>query len=626
MRSALRFRTPNPHLGAYLGIITSAFISLSILLALLEQMGWSEAAIAPILILAPVVLAVVIAVRVRTETPEDYFACGRRVPAFYNGVAMAATLIGGIGFFAYAGAVFFLGFDGLAIGLGWSFGMLAGTVLFSGYLRKSGAYTVPSFLGHRFQSTTVRLTAACLLLVPVILLLAAEMKIVGVIAALFLPIPYWICVLVAGAVIAAIVILGGLRALTWTGNAQFVIGAVAFAVPLVIVSVLLTVLPTPQLTYGERFDPLTRAEINAGIMSKVPSGISDALPGDAPQASDKPFAQSFGAIGSGGFFLLFLAVALGTAALPSVLIRSGATLSVAEQRFAGAWAVLFVALFVISVPAAALFAKVIMFHGLSQIDPNTLPNWMNQLVARGLLIAQDANSSGGLQASELLILRDGVMVSLPILSRLPLVCAVIVAAGGISVALAAAGAHLFTLGASLADDIYQLADQRIRPESRFIDLPHHIIVWGVMGTLSFATALFLAVIGDIDVLQAALTALAFLGATFFPVLLLSIWWERFTRSGALFAMATGCGTMVIELLFRGALEDGQVGTATALASVIGALLATGAGVAVSLWDTPPSAAELGYFDALRDPDGESIYDEAKARIQAAAASGNGARS
>ena len=147
-----RLRTPNPHLGAYYGIVTSAFVSLIVMLAMFEQLGWGRPLLAETMMIVPLALYLVIAVGSRTLQAGDFFASGRRVPPVYNGFVLAAIAVGGVGFLAYTGTVFFLGFDALAIGLGWTFGMFAASVLFVPYLRKAGSYTLPSFLGHRFRS------------------------------------------------------------------------------------------------------------------------------------------------------------------------------------------------------------------------------------------------------------------------------------------------------------------------------------------------------------------------------------------------------------------------------------------------------------------------------------------
>lgn len=162
MRAPSRLRQINPHLGAYYGIITSAFVSLVILLAMFEQLGWAQIWLTRGMLLVPVVLYLAIAAGARTLDADDFFASGRRVPPVYNGAVLAAVLIGGTGFFGYTGTLFLLGFDGLAIGLAWTTGLLLSGLLFVPYLRKAGAYTLPAFLGQRFRSRHLRAFASLL--------------------------------------------------------------------------------------------------------------------------------------------------------------------------------------------------------------------------------------------------------------------------------------------------------------------------------------------------------------------------------------------------------------------------------------------------------------------------------
>ena len=346
MRVPSRLRTPNPHLGAYYGIVTSSFVSLIIVLAMFEQLGWSRTLLAQFMMIVPLGVYLLIATSSRTLEVEDFFASGRRVPPVFNGFALAAIAVGGVGFLAYTGTIFFLGFDALAIGLGWTFGMLMASVLFVPYLHKAGSYTVPSFLGHRFRSRTLRMAASLMQLPPTALLAVAEIKIAALIASLFLPFSLPMAVLMVTALIAAIPILGGMRSLTWAASAEFIVGAVGLTVVVTTVSVLLTNVPAPQLTYGELFSSLQNAEITAGITPVAPGEFAIALPGPAPLPSVKPFLQPFGIIGLMDFATLFLCLALGTAALPSLLTRSGVTGSIPEQRRSIAWGLLFVAMFV----------------------------------------------------------------------------------------------------------------------------------------------------------------------------------------------------------------------------------------------------------------------------------------
>ena len=167
-------RIPNPHLGAYYGIITSTFVSLIIMVALSEQLGAARLWLAYGMLLLPLALYVIIAAAAHTLDIDDYFVSGRRVPPVFNGFVLATVTAGGTGYFAYTGTTYLLGFDALAIGLAWAVGLFAATVLFTPFLRKSGAYTLPSFLGHRFRSRSVRIMASLLLNPPTAMMLVAE--------------------------------------------------------------------------------------------------------------------------------------------------------------------------------------------------------------------------------------------------------------------------------------------------------------------------------------------------------------------------------------------------------------------------------------------------------------------
>jgi cation/acetate symporter len=185
------------------------------------------------------------------------------------------------------------------------------------------------------------------------------------------------------------------------------------------------------------------------------------------------------------------------------------------------------------------------------------------------------------------------------------------ATAALAVALAASASHLFTLGASLAEDLYRLLDRRQT-------LPRLIAARAAIGASALAAAVFL-LIADLDPLKTALLAFAFAAATFFPALLLAIWWRRCTKWGAMAAMTTGFAVMLAEAVLGGAFGIGKASFSAPLASLIGAALALVAGVAVSLYSRQPSKVEDNYREEMRDPGGETIYDRAQMRAAAAAA-------
>ena len=610
MKPVSPYRQANPHLGAHFGIIASGFASFVILLAMFEQLGWAPGLLAKAMLLIPLGLYLAIALATRTHDIRDFFVSGRRVPPVYNGAVLAAVLIGGTGFFAYTGMLFFLGFDGLAIGLGWTAGLLIAGLLFVPYLRKAGAYTLPAFLGQRFRSRAVRVAASLLQLPPTALLLAAEIKIAAVIAVLVLPVSYSLAVAGVAIAIAFITLIGGMRSLTWSSTAEFIVAVIGLAVPLVVVSVMLTTLPLPQFTYAELLAPLQRAEIVAGISPISPADLVMPLPGELPQPSAKPFLQSFGAVGPTDFVTLFLCLALGSAALPSLLVRSGVTSSVADQRRSVAWAVLFVAIFAATAPALAAFARLLIFQDMNQAPASALPAWLNDLSNYQLLIARDANGDGAIGAGELLIARDGIVIALPMAAKLPFVLTVLMATAGLGLAIAAAASHLFTLAGSLAEDVVGVIDpQRVA-------LPRLLAAWVAIAATALSAAVFLA-FANLDILSAVVTALAFSAATFFPVLALAIWWKRASWLGAALALGLGFGTMGIELVFGGTFGSSDVHVTTVIAALVGATLGLIGGLIGSQFGPQASAQERAYFEELREPGGEALYERAQRRMVAA---------
>jgi cation/acetate symporter len=229
-----------------------------------------------------------------------------------------------------------------------------------------------------------------------------------------------------------------------------------------------------------------------------------------------------------------------------------------------------------------------------------------------LLRVADANGDGAIRAAEFLVGRDAVALILPSAAGLPYILTALMATAALAIALAASAAHLFTLATSLAEDVYRTLDRRTA-------LPRLVAARAAIAATALAAAVFLA-IADIDPLRTAVLAFAFAAATFFPALLLAIWWRRTSKWGAMAAMAIGFGIMLADAFFGGALGIFGPGFSAPLASLIGAGLALIVGIAVTFAQAAPTKAELDYREAMRNPDGETIYDRAQSRAAAAAAS------
>jgi cation/acetate symporter len=274
-----------------------------------------------------------------------------------------------------------------------------------------------------------------------------------------------------------------------------------------------------------------------------------------------------------------------------------------------AWAVLFVALFAATAPVIAATTRMLIFQDITQHAASALPSWFADFAAYHLLGMRDANGDGGIGAAELVIARDGIMIALPMAAKLPFIFTVLIATAGLGAAIAAAASHLFTLAGSLAEDVVGVIDPR------HAALPRLMVAWVAIAATAISAAVFLA-IADLDVLQTATTALAFSAATFFPVLVLSIWWKRCTWLGASLALGLGFATMCADLLLGGTIGNNSHLT-TIIAALFGATLGIAGGIAGSLFGPQPSPQEQTYFEELREPGGEALYERAQRRIAAA---------
>ena len=220
------------------------------------------------------------------------------------------------------------------------------------------------------------------------------------------------------------------------------------------------------------------------------------------------------------------------------------------------------------------------------------------------------DGDGSIGVGDLLIARDGIALALPTLAALPYILTASMAAAGLAIALAASGSHLFTLGASLAEDLYGSIDQQP------IILPRLLTAWGAIGTIAFIMAGYLFV-ADIDALSYVVTAFAFAAATFFPAVFLSTWWKRCSAWGVVASLLMGFGVMLLCLFAGGIVGIPNTAAGTAGASLVSALFALLAGIGTSLYGPSAKSPDKVFFEAMRRPDGETLYDKAEAHASTA---------
>jgi cation/acetate symporter len=592
-----RTRLVNPRLGTYFGIFAAAFASIVLMAMMLEQLSAGDTTVRLVVFAGPIILFTAIGLLSATRETLDYFACGRRVPAFFNGLGLAIAALGGAGFLALTGSFFIIGFDALCLSIGWYAGIVFATMLFAPFFRKVGAFTVPTFLGRRFDSRTVRVVAAAVLAVPLLLLLAAEARFAAYASAWLLGQSERLTAPLVVACATGIVIAGGMRSLTWSGTAQAIAAILALAVPATIVAVMVSNLPLPQMTHGNVLRALSRIEITRNIPIFVAPPFSVDLPADGIEMLSKRMLQAFGSVGSTGFILMSFVMAMGIAASPALLPRSGTTPGVYEARKAGGWAMLVIGLVLLTVPAVAVYLRSMLLDQVVNAPVDRLPVWFQLLQQAG--IARVEARGELLALSSIGFERDAVLFALPIAAGLPQVIVYLALAGALAAALAALSASMVAAASILSEDVVHGLPNETATDSARIGTTR-VALLGV----GFVTA-WLAVAVPADPLQLFLWALTFSAATAFPVMVLAVWWKRANAWGALVGMTAGAGVTGFVVLLS---EIGAITLPSALAGAIGLPVAVGATLIGSIMTPAPDRHVLDTMRDVRVPGGETLYD------------------
>jgi cation/acetate symporter len=587
-------RLVNPRLGTYFGIFTAALVALLLMGLMLEQLGVSDGLLRSLMFLAPLLLYAVIGFNARAHEPHDFFASGRRVPAFFNGLVLGVAALGGAGFLGLTGALFIAGFDALCLSIGWCAGLVFMTVLFAPYVRKFGAYTMPAFLGRRFDSRAVRVVAAAVLCPSILLVLIAETRFAAYASAWLIGQPEHLMAAVLIALVGAVLTAGGMRSLTWSSAAKAITALLALAVPATIFALMASNLPLPQMMHGNTLRVLTRMEILRNLPIVIAPPLALDLPGTGMEALGKRFVQSFGNVGSVGFVLASLVMAAGIAASPALLPRSGTTPGVYEARKSLGWAVLVAGVVLLTLPAVAVYLRFLLFEQVIGQSGEQLPAWMQILQQAG--IAQLESSAQPVSVGRLAFERDAVLFALPIAAGFPQMLVYLALIGALAAALMALSASLFALAAIVAEDIMrtspvEIASDRARLARARIALAGVALV-----------AIWLAIAAPADPLQLFLWGVTLSASSCFPVLVLSIWWRRTKAWGAMAGMLSGLLVASAAIVLA---ETGALALPSALAGALGlpcAMLVT------MLCSLVAPARGRNVLEQLRVPGGETVYD------------------
>ena len=602
------------NLGKIYGIYTGGFLAFVILLAILEQVGLPDRIIGYLFVFFTLAVYAGIGILSRTMQVSEYYVAGRRVPSVYNGMATAADWMSGASFVGMAGTLYALGYDGLAFVLGWTGGYVLVAVLVAPYLRKFGAYTVPDFLAARFGGHFARFLGIIVLFCCSFTYVTAQIYATGIIASRFLGIPFEVAVFVGLLGILLCSMLGGMRAVTWTQVAQYIVLIVAYLVPVVLLSSQWYGLPIPQLTYGQALQDITALE-----QQMVANGLAD-------PATLKPYIEPFTNYDPFNFFALIFCLMVGTASLPHILMRYFTTPSVRAARNSVAWSLLFIFILYFTAPAYAAFAKLEVFTNVIGASMDALPAWIYTYGNLGLVqvcgvdattldairaACQAAGSADNILAlGDLKINNDVIVISMPEIAGLPYVIAGLVAAGGLAAALSTADGLLLAIANALSHDVYYRMLDPNAPTRR------RLIVARVLLVVVAVFAAWLASTKPGDILSMVAWAFSLAAAGNFPPLVLGIWWKRCTTAGAVAGMISGFGLTLFYLVMTryGGMALWPIpgltdGIANISAAIVGMPVGVIVTIVVSKMTKEPSKEMQDLIDEVRRPSGETIMQE-----------------
>lgn len=587
----------NPKLGNYFAIFSSGFVCLTLLVLVCEQLKAPLWAGAAAMLVFPVLAYILIGALSYTQDSRDYFASGRRVPSFYSGLVLAITAAGATGILAVAGTFFSVGFDALCIYIGATSGFVVMAILLAPFLRKFGAYTVPSYLARRFQSRSLRILAAAVAAITMLLAMTAELQLAIFAASELVPLSPTINALFITVAVGLCVAGGGLRSLSWSNTAQAIVILIAVLIPVAIIAIYLTNIPIPQLSFG----PILREMVRNEPALAVPAAEAGWFTFNFPEAGLEPmakrFVEAFGHVGPLAFFFATTIFLTGIAGSPWLLPRVSATPGVYEARKSLGWATVIFGVLMLTLLAVAVFLRHYIFEAILVPQADGIAPWLRPLIEAGYA-ALPADQSR-VVVTTLSVKRDGVFFSLPLAAGLPKVFWMITVTGAVALAIAALSATAVALGNIISEDVvYGLTLEPIESPNRL-----SVARLGVVVALGLALALTLS--APSDPLRLWMWSLSIIGAALFPVLVLSIWWKRLNGVGAASGMLAGAATAIIAILLA---EAGGVGLDGRIAGILGLPVCVGVAMGVAVLSRAPGRHELELVRDIRIPGGEILYD------------------
>ena len=474
-----------------------------------------------------------IAIWSRASSTKDFYVAGGGVPPLANGLATAADWMSAASFLGMAGLISIYGYDGSVYLMGWTGGYVLLALLLAPYLRKFGKFTVPDFIGDRYYSNIARTVAVLCALLVSFTYVAGQMRGVGLVFSRFLEVPVNTGVIIGMFIVLFYAVLGGMKGITYTQVAQYCVLIFAFMVPALFISFQMTGNPIPQIGMGSN---VLGEEIS--LLDKL-DGLSSDLGFDVYTNGSKPMID---------VFFITAALMVGTAGLPHVIVRFFTVPKVRDARKSAGYALLFIAILYTTAPAVAVFARTNLLETVNDQEYAGMPAWFSKWETTELIKFNDKNNDGRIQyvgdpkLNELSVDPDITVLANPEIANLPNWVVALVAAGGLAAALSTAAGLLLVISTSISHDLIK---KQLRPD---ITDKGELIIARISAVVAVCIAGYFGI--NPPDFVAATVALAFglAAASFFPAIIMGIFYKKMNKEGAIAGMVVGISAMLFYML------------------------------------------------------------------------------
>ena len=538
-----------------------------------------------------------IAIWSKAGSTNEFYIAGKGVHPIANGMATAADWMSAASFISMAGIISFIGYDGSVYLMGWTGGYVLLALLLAPYLRKFGKFTVPDFIGDRYYSNVARTVAVFCALIVCFTYIAGQMRGVGIVFSRYLEVDINSGVFIGMGIVLFYAILGGMKGITYTQVAQYCVLIFAFMVPAIFISIQMTGNPIPQLGFGsESVDGVYLLDKLNGLHEEL--GFSEYTSGSKSTLD---------------VFLITAALMIGTAGLPHVIVRFFTVKKVSDARKSAGWALLFIAILYTTAPAIAVFARTNLIETVSEKEYSDMPYWFKKWEDTGLLKFEDKNDDniiqylGDEQLNELTIDKDIMVLANPEIAQLPNWVIALLAAGAIAAALSTAAGLLLVISSSISHDLIK---RMINPQ---ISDKGELIAARVSAFFAVLLAGYFGI--NPPDFVAATVALAFglAAASFFPAIVLGIFYKKMNKEGAIAGMLIGILSMLFYMTkFKfgwfggGSSEDWWFGISPEGFGTIAMVINLVVSITVSNFTPSPPEKIIKLVENIRLPSDEDI--------------------